>query len=169
MENKPDKKNKFHQFCEYIKRNKDLFPFLEVIITFFGFIIIIFQLFEFINQNSQLKIQTNALIEQNKTLNKSLIQSYRPIGYVGSERFEPYRENGNFDFIYKSQLINRGNGPLIYIGFIYYVSDKEINFKQLLLAQKNLVNYQFDYNYRRTRKTSLLKDDSTSINCRLSK
>jgi len=83
MGNKPDKKNKFYQFFESIKRNKDIFPFLELMVTLIGFIFIYFQLLEFNNQNQQLKIQTKALVEQNKTLNKSLIQSYRPIGYAG--------------------------------------------------------------------------------------
>ncbi len=174
MGNKPDKKNKFYQFFESIKHNKDIFPFLELMVTLIGFIFIYFQLLEFNNQNQQLKIQTKALVEQNKTLNKSLIQSYRPIGYVGFESNQDaiaqivnHTKDEKVDFIYRPRLINRGNGPLIFIGFIYYASIIEINFKEDLLAGKYLTDFKFDYNYRRTRKTALLKDQSTSVNCEI--
>lgn len=138
-------------------------------ITILGFVIIIIQLQQFYEQNETLKKQT-------ELLKQSLVQTYRPIGVISY--FPPNKESENYEYlkidgkinpktlkgsasiIFTPFLINKGNGVLVYIGHLYYVSDIEYSFRQRIFnGLLNPDDVQFDWNYSRSRQETLLPNE----------
>jgi hypothetical protein len=127
---------------EKIKKWNVWLKIIGTIITVLGFVIIIFQLKEFINQNESLQRQT-------ELLKQSLIQTYRPIGVVvyyppdkDVDKYEYLKIDGNINpktfegtanIVFSPFLSNKGNGVLVYIGHIYFISDIEYSFRKRLL------------------------------------
>ena len=146
---------------------------IGTVITIFGFAIIIIQLIQFREQNETLQKQT-------ELLNKSLVQTYRPIGVILSSppdnqsanyeylkidgKIDPKTLKGTANIVFKPFLINKGNGVLVYIGHLYYLSDEEYSFRDRLLnGLLNPQEVQFDWNYSRIRQETLLPDENPRL------
>lgn len=109
-----------------------------------------------------IKSELNKMDHQNKTLEKTLRQSFRPIASLKEEdkhsgsNFKytfkkPNKESPNkFSFYGEKKNKNIGNGIMLYIGSIYYISDELIDFRNKLLNSK-LTNLNFDGKHPHTR------------------
>jgi len=77
--------------------------------------------------------------------------------------FRGYKTQALF-IIFKPFLSNKGNGVLVYIGHIYFISDIEYSFRDRLfggLLDPDKVH--FDWNYSRARLETLLPDETARI------
>lgn len=138
--------------------------------TILGFIFIYFQLDQFYEQNQTLNKQT-------ELLKQTLVQTYRPIGVVtyfppdnSIDKYEylqiegktnPKTMEGSGTIIFRPFLSNKGNGVLVYIGHLYFISETEYSFRDRLL--KGLLNpneVKFDWNYSRARQETLLPNET---------
>lgn len=105
--------------------------FVMVIISLFGLLLVLQEI-----RNLQ---------EQNSYLNRSLMQSYRPLGI-----FKP-KDKGNrtiyvtfvetitkekISFNYEQDFSNKGTGILFLTGYIYYITENYIDFRKSLLSNE---------------------------------
>ena len=81
------------------------------------------------------------LKSQNEILNRSLKQSYRPVGSIRNPRgkiaFITKTSGDNketWDLVYSPFLSNLGHGILIYLGYVYAVAQESIDFRHKLLS-----------------------------------
>lgn len=158
---------------EYTKKDYRL-KLIGTGITLLGFFVIILQMCEFRTQNESLQ-------EQSELLNRSLLQTYRPIGWVSNinpesplETYESFKvewfsknipPKDSISIWYKPYLINEGSGVLVYLGHLYYVTDEEYSFRERI--QKELIDVnqiRFDWNYSRSRQQSILPKHHRIIN-----
>ena len=100
--------------------------------------------------------ELNQLRDQNVILNRSLTQTYRPVGVAIRTRadtvnvpvkiqYQYHMEDrtDRFSFFYKPVLTNYGGGILRYIGHIYYLSPEYIDFRSAFIGG-SVLNPQFD-------------------------
>ncbi len=147
--------------------NRDYYlKLIGTVITLLGFGAIIYQMNLFQTQNESLQ-------EQSELLNRSLLQTYRPIGWISDTNpnspLEEYKNvivtgytinitlKDSIVIEYKPYLVNEGNGVLVYLGHLYYISDTLYSFRERI--QKGLIDkndIRFDWHYSRARKTSIL-------------
>ena len=122
-------------------------------------------------------LQLDLFYSQTDTLNKSLIQSYRPIGFITfidpGEKWDvgiEFLKGGKkekLSFLYRPSMINKGNGILVNIGHMYYITKEAIEFRKKLL-DKELVKEEihFDWKYDYVRGDALLPNDTADVNIR---
>lgn len=122
--------------------------------------------------------QLNLFQEQTDTLNKSLIQSYRPLGFIfyndpegkGRHVIEYLNEGKKekLSFIFRPSMVNKGSGVLVNIGHIYYITTEAINFRQKLLNRDSVIDdIHFDWRYNYTRRDAVLPSDKIEVSVRL--
>src|SRR3990170_5382462 len=81
--------------------------------------------------------QINEFNEQNELLRRTLLQSYRPIGYI-TQINKPNTDirviglllegkKDKFTFTYDQSLINEGSGLLVNIGHLYFISKERVD------------------------------------------
>jgi len=68
------------------------------------------------------------LRKSNEIALSTVRQSYRPPAIV--------RFTHHFDFRYAEQVVNKGLGVLIYLGYVSYLSKSEFDFRDYLLTNK---------------------------------
>lgn len=135
-----------------------------------GLVYVLIQLQLFIDQNKTLQTQT-------ETLNESLLQSYRPLGHIAFIDPEdkgrvaidvpPEGRKEKLSFIFRPILINKGNGVLINIGHIYYITKEQIEFRNNLINNKiGLEDILFDWKYGYSRREALLPNDQVTVSVR---
>jgi len=128
-----------------------------VIITLLGAILIL--------------VELNVMQEQNKYLNRTLMQSYRPIGVMKYKPKDflkpitinriPTKNENEISFVYERNLINRGQGLLVFVGHIYYLTYQQIDFRNIFINDG--LNISFDTRYSYTRNEPLLPGDTIEI------
>jgi hypothetical protein len=119
-------------------------------------------------------IELDNLKEQNKLLNSSLMQSYRPLGILRHKdsnesnkdliivNFIPTGSKEKISFIDSLDFINKGEGILFFTGFIYYLSDTTINFRKTFL-NSGISNIKSDEIFTYTRNYPIEPREKTNI------
>lgn len=113
--------------------------------------------------------QLNETIEQTKSLNKTLMQSYRPLGYITQGvdssglhiitiKFLKANEKNKMSFQLDFNFSNKGSGILSLIGYISFISANKIDFREDFLNSK-ITNYSYDGFYPSSREANLLQGD----------
>lgn len=142
-------------------------PLLMVIVTVIGLLFVILQLKEFGKQNETLN-------SQSELLRKTLIQSFRPIGYInqiniGAPKlrvidYPPSGRNDKFSFVYKQHLVNEGAGVLVNIGHLYYLTKERVNFREgFLSGDYDSTEIRFDGRIDNSRRQTLLPKDTNEV------
>lgn len=103
---------------------------------------------------SLLTAELRELRRQNQYLNRSLMQSYRPLGVAiqtrddGSRKtlvihYTPCDKKDRFSFVYQPVLTNRGQGLLSYVGHFYAISTSPKSLRATVLSG-NIAGVLFD-------------------------
>jgi len=140
---------------------------LLVVTTIIGLVLVLQQLTEFSKQNETLHTQS-------ELLRKTLIQSYRPIGYIMQINKEiptkkiielpPTGRKDKFSFVYRQLLINEGSGVLVNIGHLYFITKEKENFrKKFLEGEYDSTVIKFDGRYDYSRRQTLLPKDTAEV------
>lgn len=90
------------------------------------------------------KLELNETQKQTEYLNRTLMQSYRPVGSIANFKDDGTYSNiiihyfdcdkkDKFSFLYNPEIMNRGQGILSLIGYISYLSEKSLNFREKFL------------------------------------
>jgi len=115
--------------------------------------------------------QINEFNEQNELLRRTLLQSYRPIGYITQINkpntdirvigLPPEGKKDKFTFTYDQSLINEGSGLLVNIGHLYFISKERVDFrKKFLNHDYDSTEIRFDGRWDYTRRTTVLPKDT---------
>lgn len=118
--------------------------------------------------------QINEFNEQNELLKRTLVQSYRPIGFITQINkpnthirvigLPPEGKKDKFTFTYNQSIINEGSGLLVNIGHLYYISKEKINFrKNFLNHEYDSTEIKFDGRFDYSRRTTLLPKDTGHV------
>jgi hypothetical protein len=134
--------------------------FIMLIVSIFGICFVIDEL--------------NNLKEQNKLLNSSLMQSYRPLGILRHKdsnesnkdliiiSFIPTDLKEKISFVDSLDFVNKGEGVLFFTGFIYYLSDTTIDFRKIFL-NSGVYNIRNDEIFPYTRNYPIEPNGKTNI------
>jgi hypothetical protein len=109
------------------------------------------------------------LKNQNKTLERSLSQTYRPLGVARFSWEKPAmvilgyppmeaKEKDKISFDFELKLKNKGKGLLSYLGSLSYLSQNEIAFRSELLNGE-IDSVHFDGMYTYARESPVLPDE----------
>ena len=140
---------------------------LLVLTAIVGLYFVVQQLDEFNKQNQ-------TLYRQSELLRKTLIQSYRPLGYIMQinpdvpdkkiiQGIEGERKD-KYSFRYHQSLVNKGSGILVNIGHIYYISKEKIDFRSKFLNgdyDSSMIHFDGRHDY--TRRHTLHLNDTNSV------
>jgi hypothetical protein len=113
--------------------------------------------------------QLNQLKNQNKTLERSLSQTYRPLGVARFSWEKPdmfiltyppmeAKEKDKISFGFVLKLKNKGKGLLTYLGSLSYLSQNEIDFRRKFLNSE-IDSVHFDGMYTYARGSPVLPDE----------
>jgi len=115
----------------------------------------------------ELRKTSKYALEQSELMRGNLKQSYRPLGIPSAilkepdkftwEFIEAEKEN-KFGIGYPQYLINKGSGVLTFLGFIAYLSDSLIDFRNEVLKGK-IDDFRFDNVVSEARGYTILPND----------
>ncbi len=117
--------------------------------------------------------QLNETQEQTKLLRRTLMQSYRPIGYISHPKNELGIDSikfkwdvctipNKFSFTDTLHIVNKGTGLLLLIGYVSHLSTRAIDFREELL-NSGISNIEFDAMYSDARRDCLLPEEKTML------
>jgi len=118
-----------------------------------------------------LKDELQSLQLQNSQTEMAISQGYRPLGVVRFEHdkpdvMKPSTSPGStkdrFGLGYNLEIFNAGKGPLLFLGYLRYVSDVEIQFRNRLLTRQ-LDSVVTDQMYTYSRLKPILVSEYTTV------
>ena len=154
-----------------LKYFSELATIVLAITAIAGLVFVYIQIEKFSEQNENLKTQS-------EVLHKTLIQSYRPLGFIkfidpelppDQIRVTTLRlgRKDRWSFQFEPTLTNKGNGILVFIGHIYFISKTPISFRDSLLNNSlKLEDIKTDGVYGYSRRGALLPNDSVELTVR---
>lgn len=126
--------------------------------------------FFILEELNEIKEQNKALLNQNLTLERTLRQSYRPLGVARHSWEEKElmivrypssdtKEKDKITFQIVNELKNQGKGLLSSLGFVYFLSNELINFRDKFLNGE-IAGVNFDPLPTFARRTPLLPGET---------